>query len=84
MMLLDLMTHAGELPPLQEVAPSARHSSSALVAWGVVLLLVAGYELWAVRTGHDTLSQGVRNGPRWFRISVGVGLAALVGHLFVF
>ena len=53
------------------------------VTWGVVLGSVATYEIWAVSTHHETMSQSVQHGPRWFKVSVAVGLGALSVHVFL-
>ena len=53
------------------------------LAWAAVLGSVATYELWATATHHETMSQAVQHGPRWVKVSVGVGLVALSLHLYV-
>jgi hypothetical protein len=47
----------------------------------MVLGATAGYEFWAVRTRHETMSQGVQH-SRGMKFAVGVGLGALSVHLF--
>jgi len=54
-----------------------------LVVWGVLFAIVAGYELWATRTGRQTLSQTVQHGPRWFKVTLGMGFCVLLWHLFL-
>lgn len=52
-------------------------------AWGLIGLAVLLFELWAVTTGHHTMTQGVQHGPKWFQWIVGGGLIGLLVHLFM-
>jgi hypothetical protein len=63
--------------------PAANPQLLGMWVWGLLFLAVAIFEAWAVLTHHRTLSQTVQHGPRWFRWALGVGLIALIGHLFL-
>lgn len=54
--------------------------------WLALLLLVAAYELWAMRTGHPTLSQWVwwfQASHRWFAFVVIAAMTMLMAHFFI-
>ena len=51
--------------------------------WALLFLAVAIFEAWAIWTHHRTLSQTVQHGPSWFRWVMGMGLIALIAHLFL-
>lgn len=51
--------------------------------WAAILIGVVVFELWAIWSGHQTMSQVVQRGPVWFRWLVGGGLILLIMHLFV-
>jgi hypothetical protein len=50
--------------------------------WGALFLAVLIFEAWAVLSHHRTLSETVQHGPRWFKWAMGLGLVALLFHLF--
>lgn len=69
--------------PPPDVPPSRSEQFAGYWLWGALFLAVLIFEAWAVLTHHRTLSQTVQHGPRWFRWAMGIGLIALLGHLFL-
>ena len=63
-----------------EVAPKPKQITGR-IGWVMALGAVGGFELWAVKTRHETMSQGVQH-SRGMKLAVGVGLGALSVHLF--
>lgn len=56
---------------------------AAKIGWTIVLGSVASYELWAIKSKHETLSQGVQRGGKGFKIGLGIGLGVVAVHLYV-
>ncbi len=50
--------------------------------WLLVIGAVILYEILALATGHQTMSQAVQRGPRWLKWLVGGALVWLIWHLF--
>ncbi|HXU04412.1 MAG TPA: hypothetical protein VN903_25800, partial [Polyangia bacterium] len=61
---------------LVAVPCAAQPSHPGRWAWAGVLGGVAAYELWAVQTHHETMSQEVQH-SKGLSIAVGIGLGAL-------
>ncbi len=55
---------------------------SVKVGWTIVLSSVAVYEVWAVKTKHETLSQGVQH-SKAMKVIVGVGLSGVAVHFYL-
>ena len=69
-------------PAIAKDDPYSPTTNTGRVGWALVLGTAATYEVWAVSTKHQTLSQSVQHGPKWFKVSLGVGLGALAFHMF--
>ncbi len=65
------------------LATPARADVGPKVGWAIVLGSAVAYEGWALKTHHQTLSQGVQHGPRWFKVGIAIGLGGLAIHLYV-
>lgn len=63
-------------------AHAQENHKAAKIGWTIVLSSVAAYELWAIKSHHETLSQGV-NRSKGLKIGVGVGLGFVAVHLYV-
>ncbi len=66
-----------------DAAPIVAVSHAGMIMWAIVFALVLAFEIWAGATGHQTLSQTVWKGPRWFRWLLGTGFIVLLVHLFL-
>jgi len=64
-----------------ETSPAPKFKMGPKIGWALVLGAVGSYELWAVTTHHETMSQGVQR-SRKLGLAVGVGLGALSFHLY--
>jgi len=64
-----------------ETSPAPKFKTGPKIGWALVLGAVGSYELWAVTTHHETMSQGVQR-SRKLGLAVGVGLGALSFHLY--
>jgi hypothetical protein len=73
--------------PILEIAPAPPAHPGAPAAWfllGFLIALVA-FELWALHTGHNTVSQllqHVLKGHKWLQWVAVVGWAVVGWHLF--
>lgn len=66
-------------PPLLEARPLL----PGYLMWAAIFTAVIIFELWAIKSGHYTLSEVVWNGPKVFRWLLGGFFAWLMIHLFV-
>lgn len=72
---------------LSLTVPSVAHAEdgkrvNGKLGWAIALTAVGSYELWAVATKHETMTQSVQR-SKGMRIGVAIGLGALSFHLFV-
>jgi hypothetical protein len=74
MALLAAPAWAGEEPS------QPRGTKPAKIAWATVLGSVAAYEVWAIKSHNETMSQATQR-HTGTRIAVMVGLSALSVHL---
>lgn len=70
-------------PPLDPLPSVDTSYTAGYVMWGLVGLAVLLFELWAVVSGHHTMTQAVQHGPRWMQWLIGGGLIGLFVHLFL-
>ena len=63
-------------------AEDKRNTKAPKIGWAIALGSVAVYEIWAIKTTHETFSQSVQR-SKAMKIAVGVGLGALTIHLYV-
>lgn len=74
----DCLDQLADTPP-----PATPSETYGYWMWAALFLAVLVFEAWALATHHRTLSQTVQHGPRWFKWAMGIGLVALIAHLFL-
>jgi len=75
-----------ELPELPSTPLPQDTSGWFSPAWGMWIgigVAILAFEIWATMTGHETMSEAVRHGPKWVKWFFGAGLIWLWVHLLV-
>jgi hypothetical protein len=63
-------------------APLHAQEKAGKIGWTAVFGTIITYEVWALHTHHQTLSETVQH-SKWGKIGVGVGLGGFTVHLFI-
>jgi len=69
--------------PAERIDPIAYPSAPAWGMWIALGVAILAFEIWATMTGHETMSEAVRHGPKWVKWFFGAGLIWLWVHLLV-